>query len=534
VSVRRGGLHKLSAVVELHDLHHAVVPGLQHLHDTFPKAWNSYLTVAEPLASQYSKVDKTGVIGNIANVIEGGIDLAHDGLAKAGIPGAYGISICLFTGLIKVITLPLTMQQLESTTKMQKLTPLQKKIADAYPRPEDEQTKVHTSCTYAGSIKHEHQFLTPQPLVIHVPPSSPSHTHTHSHTLTHTHTHTLTHTHTRARNRLQNMLMSQLFLAANVNPLAGCLPAIVQIPIFLSLYRALQNLIAGDKLSDGFLWIPSLEGPIYKSLPGETFDWVKSITTGEPILGWGNTLAFLSLPLILFVSQSLSGKILQPPKDPNKKLTEQEEFSAGLVANLPFVVSFFSLGVPAGLAVYWVVNNLLTTLVTVGVKSWIKNEPLSMEVVKIMAAVERRGGADMAVTIQQQSAAQQELRGDMGDSGGCGMGGGEEKQQLNLGFGASGVVDVDFTETSVDAAAEMEGGAAAAAAGADEKNLSKPEGPIGKAFNMMNSMNPAGQEEVAAAAATPAAAMNATEAAAPAPKRKKRVKPSKKKDLRNR
>jgi YidC/Oxa1 family membrane protein insertase len=330
------------------------------------------------------------------------------------------------------------------------------------------------------------------------------------------------------------MFMSQLLLAANVNPLAGCLPAIVQIPIFLSLYRALQNLIADGKLSDGFLWIPSLEGPIYKSLPGETFDWVKSIATGEPTLGWGHTLAFLSLPLILFLSQSLSSKILQPPKDPNKKLTEQEEFSAGLVANLPFVVSFFSLGVPAGLAVYWVVNNLLTTLVTVGVKSRIKDEPLSMEVEEIMAAVERGGGADMTATIQQQSAAQREFRGGMGGSssgggGGGGMGGGEGKRQLKSGFGASGVVDVEFTETGVDAAAEMEGGAAVAAAGEDENNSSKPKGPIGKALKMMNSMNPAGQEEVAVAAATPAAAINATEAAALAPKRKKRAKPSKKK-----
>ena len=174
VSVRRGGLHRLSAVAELHDLHHAVVPGLQHLHDTLPHAWNSFLTAAEPLVSSYSKVDKTGVIGNIANVIEGGIDLAHDGLVKAGIPGAYGISICLFTGLIKAITLPLTMQQLKSTTKMQKLTPLQKKITDAYPRPEDEQTKVHIyihTCIHVhictGSIEHQHQFLTLQPLAIH-------------------------------------------------------------------------------------------------------------------------------------------------------------------------------------------------------------------------------------------------------------------------------------------------------------------------------------------------------------------------------
>jgi len=105
---------------------------------------------------------------------------------------------------VKLLTLPLTTAQLESTTKMQKLTPLQQKIQAKYAN--DEQTK--------------------------------------------------------------NQLLSQLFQAANVNPLAGCFPALVQIPIFLSLYRALQNLVAENKLDEPFLWIPDLEGPVYTEGPG--------------------------------------------------------------------------------------------------------------------------------------------------------------------------------------------------------------------------------------------------------------------------
>ena len=88
--------------------------------------------------------------------------------------------------------MPLTTSQLESTTKMQKLTPLQKRINERYV--DDEATK--------------------------------------------------------------NKMLSQLFQAANVNPLAGCAPALIQIPIFISLYRALQNLIAENKLDEPFLWIP--------------------------------------------------------------------------------------------------------------------------------------------------------------------------------------------------------------------------------------------------------------------------------------
>ena len=54
----------------------------------------------------------------------------------------------------------------------------------------------------------------------------------------------------------KNQMLSQLFQVANVNPLAGCFPALVQIPIFISLYRALQNLVAENKLDEPFLWIP--------------------------------------------------------------------------------------------------------------------------------------------------------------------------------------------------------------------------------------------------------------------------------------
>lgn len=118
------------------------------------------------------------------------------------------------------MTLPLTTSQLESTTKMQKLAPLQKRIQERFA--DDEPTK--------------------------------------------------------------NKYLSQLFQAANVNPLAGCFPALIQIPVFISLYRALQNLVAENKLDEPFLWIPDLEGPVYAKPPGESLDWIKSIVSGWLLL----------------------------------------------------------------------------------------------------------------------------------------------------------------------------------------------------------------------------------------------------------
>lgn len=246
--------------------------------------------------------------------------------------------VCLFA--VKLLTLPLTTQQLESTTKMQKLTPLQRKIQDRFA--DDENTK--------------------------------------------------------------NQLLSQLFQAAQVNPLAGCLPALVQIPVFISLYRALTNLVAENKLDESFLWIPDLEGPVYSKPPGESSEWVKSIFSGEPVLGWHDTLAFLSLPLILFISQTISQQILKPERDPNRKMSEQEEITQGIVNYLPFIVAFFSINVPAGLALYWVINNFLSTLVTLTVKANIADEPFPEEVQKMMALIESPGGAGKVVEAQRKAA----------------------------------------------------------------------------------------------------------------------------------
>eukprot|EP00981_Chlorochromonas_danica_P003689 scaffold681_cov173-Ochromonas_danica.AAC.52 len=257
---------------------------------------------AAAAVSPYSKIDKTGFIGFIANYIEVAIDF----------------------GRVKVLTLPLTIQQLESTSRVQRLAPLQQQIQKKFAK--DEETK--------------------------------------------------------------NKLLTQLFQAAQVNPLAGCFPALVQIPVFISLYRSLTNLVAAHKLNEPFLWIPDLQGPVYAESPSKSMDWITSAFSGNPELGWHDTLAFLSLPLILFVSQSISTKLLTPPKDPNRAVSEQEQFSQNLINFLPLMVASFSINVPAGLSVYWIVNNILTTIITVSIRGTIQHEPFPAEVDQVMAFVD--------------------------------------------------------------------------------------------------------------------------------------------------
>lgn len=211
----------------------------------------------------------------------------------------------------------------------------------------------------------------------------------------------------------RNQLTAQLFQTANVNPLAGCFPALVQIPIFISLYRALQNLVAENKLAEPFLWIPDLEGPVYSNPPSTSLDWLKSVFSGAPTLGWHDTLAFLSLPVILYVSQSISMKILQPPKDPTKVLTEQEQVSQGILNQLPFIVAFFAVNVPAGLSVYWIINNIMTTVITVVVKAQFAKIPVPVEVAQMMATVDAvaAGGTAQKSKGKGPSGAMTELAG---------------------------------------------------------------------------------------------------------------------------
>lgn len=444
------GTNKLSMVTEHID---PLVQVVQHAHHQIDLLHHSIsLAADDPAAavSIYSKVDKSGPIGGFASIIETIIDFFHTTLNNAGVKNSYGFSIIGFTCIIKALTLPLTTQQLESTTKMQKLQPLQQKIQAKYARPEQEQTK--------------------------------------------------------------NQLLSQLFQAANVNPLAGCFPALAQIPIFLSLYRALQNLVAENKLDEPFLWIPDLEGPVYMKPPGESLDWVKSIFSGTPALGWDDTLAFLTIPVILFISQTISTKVLQPPKDPNRVLTDQELTSQGIVNNIPFIVAFFSLNVPSGLGIYWIINNILTTAINLAVKAGLKDEPMPVEVEKMMAAIEADtisvGGSSMgggAPAGSRISSAQAELGrtgSRMSD---------EDRERLEKfenmqnkgGFGATSASTTSNTEKIIDVTPIDP-----ASTTSEVQGMEEPKGPIGKTLKFINDNAAKVEESVDEANQVAAAAEN--------------------------
>jgi YidC/Oxa1 family membrane protein insertase len=94
---------------------------------------------------------------------------------------------------------------------------------------------------------------------------------------------------------------------------------------------------------------------------------------GAPTLGWEDTIAFLSLPLFLVVSQYVSMQLMQPKTD-----DPAQQQSNLILKLLPLMIGWFSLNVPAALGIYWVTNNIITTATSVIIKNTMKAQPVSV------------------------------------------------------------------------------------------------------------------------------------------------------------
>lgn len=92
-----------------------------------------------------------------------------------------------------------------------------------------------------------------------------------------------------------------------------------------------------------------------------------------PSLGWEHTIAFLSIPVFLTISQVISMNLMTPKSD------DPQQAQANVILKvLPFMVGWFALNVPAALGIYWVINNIVTTATTLYIRnSMPKMEPVA-------------------------------------------------------------------------------------------------------------------------------------------------------------
>jgi YidC/Oxa1 family membrane protein insertase len=119
-----------------------------------------------------------------------------------------------------------------------------------------------------------------------------------------------------------NQAMMELYKTEKVNPLGGCLPIVIQIPVFIALYWVL---LAAVELR---------HAPF--------FGWIKDLSAADP---------FYILPVLMGATMILQTKLNPTPPDP---------IQAKIMLYMPIVFSFMFLWFPAGLVLYWTVNNLLS------------------------------------------------------------------------------------------------------------------------------------------------------------------------------
>lgn len=216
------------------------------------------------------------------------------------IPGALGFSLILLTALIRVILYPLTNVQLKSAQKLNKLKPQLDKLASKY---KHDKTRLH-----------------------------------------------------------QEQLM--LYKKAGINPAAGCLPLLLQMPILIALYNLFFQILTSGDLPHvveeinkvvyfSFLKISSLELSFFGvNLAYKPVEWQK----------YGSWL--LLVPVITAVLQYWQTKMMAPkdslnggsPKqvpDKEKKEDVSVAMQKQMTIMMPIMIGFFAYSFPLGLSLYW-------------------------------------------------------------------------------------------------------------------------------------------------------------------------------------
>ena len=197
-----------------------------------------------------------------------------------GYAGNFGLAIIAFTILMRLILFPLAQASFKSMAKMKKLQPDMQRLKETYPND---------------------------------------------------------------RQKMQQELMA-LYKREGANPVAGCLPILVQIPIFFSLYKVL------------FVTIEMYHAPFY--------GWIHDLSAPDPLglmtvfglIQWDvppllSIIDIGILPIIMGFTMWLQQKLNPAPADPTQ---------ARIFALLPFVFTFVLAGFAAGLVLYWSVNNILS------------------------------------------------------------------------------------------------------------------------------------------------------------------------------
>jgi YidC/Oxa1 family membrane protein insertase len=169
----------------------------------------------------------------------------------------------------------------------------------------------------------------------------------------------------------------KLYRERGVNPAMGCLPLLLQMPILFGFYAAMLQMTYG--LGGGFGGeLAPLTGAQFETIrypfipnplaPGDALDLTARWLPWLPA-GLGNTDPFYILPVLAGVTQLVASLMAQPATMP-KNLDAQARMMQSMVYYFPIITVVIAIGLPAGLAVYWVATTIFQIVQQYFVTGW--------------------------------------------------------------------------------------------------------------------------------------------------------------------
>ena len=147
----------------------------------------------------------------------------------------------------------------------------------------------------------------------------------------------------------QQQAMMELYKKEKINPVAGCLPILIQVPVFFALYKVLLVTIE-MRHAPFFGWIQDLSAPDPTTV-FNLFGLIPWDPSHVPLIG--SFLLLGAWPLIMGVTMWMQMKLNPPPPDPTQQI---------IFDWMPVIFTFMLAGFSAGLVIYWAWNNTLSVI----------------------------------------------------------------------------------------------------------------------------------------------------------------------------
>jgi len=262
-------------------------------------------------------------IGDVFNLVFMGpvvnlLVLIYQGLSSLHIPGALGFSIMFLTIIIRVLVWPFMASQIKATKKMADLKP------------------------HLDALKTKHKG---------------------------------------DKQALASAQMT-LYKEHGVNPAGGCLPAVIQIPVFIALYQSIINILPGagghiDRINS-LIYFPQFKLPqtidpnffgINLGIKPSQFGSLGVLLLAIPVL----TAALTFLQSKMAMSKTVKKYPSDSPKEKKEKEGMEEsmgQVQSQMVYMMPIMIGYFAFNFPVGLAIYWNTYTILGIIQQYKISGW--------------------------------------------------------------------------------------------------------------------------------------------------------------------